>query len=81
MFENKMTKDLLNGIKIVVNLSDALTEEVFPVTVGIDSYGKIISKIKINNFSELKKIEDYWSQFNFPQYELINKPLKDLGYN
>lgn len=76
-----MTKDLLNGIKIVVDLPDALIKEVFPITVGIESYGRIISKVEINNFSELKKIEDYWSQFNLPQYELVNKPLKDLGYN
>ena len=80
MFENKMTKDLLNGIKIVVNLPDALIGEIFPVTVGIESYGGIISKLQINNFCELKDIETYWSQFNIPQYELVNKPLKNLGY-
>lgn len=75
-----MIKDLLNGIKILIDIPDAIVKNVFPLLVKIDSYGAIISKVQINDLNELKNIENYWSQFNLPQYEL-NKTLKDLGYN
>jgi hypothetical protein len=80
MFENRMTKNLLNGIKIVVDLPDAHLTETFPMNVGIESYGTITTKLKIDNFEKLKEIEDYYSKFNTIQYELVEKPLKDLGY-
>lgn len=75
-----MIKDLLNGIKILIDVPDANIKNTFPLLVKIDSYGVVISKVQINDLNELKNIENYWSQFNLPQYKL-NKTLKDLGYN